>query len=117
MNAPGISGFDWFVILVVGGVMWGGLLFFAKRWMNDVDRRIAAETDARQARERELSNAINSVGNRLDDFRLKVAAECINHDRLAEAMRPVMERLDGFRSDIKELFQLVHTKQDRRGGD
>lgn len=99
------------------------LAWFARRWVDSVEMGLRAEVIARQqaleaerkGREddrHDLRQQINAVGAKLSQFELEVARECINGDRLAVALQPLVGRMDNFRDDIKELFK---TKQDKVG--
>lgn len=83
--------------------------------------------EERRAREQELKNEREARGKDRHDqraelmdevarrhaFELKVTLEYPNMGRLGETLLPLKEAVDQMRADQRELFSLVHTKQDK----
>lgn len=115
--APTLTGFEWTAIVVLVGGLWGLLAWLLRRWMEGVEDNLKAEAAARNAGFDSLRATLNRVDVDFRNFELMVAKEYTARAHLSEALAPLTERIEGFRHDIKELFTLVHTKQDRRGAD
>lgn len=79
----------------------------------EFDEALEKERDSAKKDRHDLRDAINGVGARLAELREKVLSECINHERLGAAMRPVMDRLGEIRGDIKEIYGRLDRKQDK----
>jgi chromosome segregation ATPase len=115
--------------ITMGGYVLSGLFgltaWLAQRQINglqaqltEFDEKIEAEREGRENDRHDLRDEIGAVSVRLNAFELTVAKECINHERLREAMRPLTEQMSGMRSDVKEIFGKLDGKQDKpRGGD
>lgn len=85
----------------------------AQRVFNEA---ITKERENREKDRHDLRDAINGVGVRLGELREKVLSECINHERMAQAMKPVMDRLGEIRADIKEIYGRLDRKADKAVG-
>jgi hypothetical protein len=102
----------------VGSLLLGILGWLGRRQIERLERDVENEGKAREEDRHNLRNQINAVGARLSEFELTVAKECINKDRLREALQPLTDQMAFFRGDIKELFTRVDGKQDKvRGRD
>jgi chromosome segregation ATPase len=118
-------------VMAVGGTVVAGLFallgYLARSRIERVEKDLAdaqrafneAITRERDSRERDrddMRDAINGIGGRLAELREKVLSECINHERMAQAMKPVMDRLGEIRSDIKEIYGRLDRKVDKALG-
>jgi hypothetical protein len=59
--------------------------------------------------------SVTALTKKLDDFKLEVAKECINSDRLTAALAPISERLTEIKADQRRLFERMDGKQDKPG--
>jgi beta-phosphoglucomutase-like phosphatase (HAD superfamily) len=82
----------------------------------EFDATLERERETNKRDRHDLRDALNGVGGRVAELREKVIGECINHEHLAAAMKPVMDRLGELRGDIKEIFVRLERKQDKPMG-